>query len=224
MAKTRKTSYKKPIILGLVLTLLLAIASPIASSYAIEYGSGEYGVCVYGGSSSSSGCPIAMGNFSFNLVMPVTPTAGGDCTIQSDQVVVGATDPDGFTLTLQNSSTNTGLVNGSYSVPAVSGTFSSPAALSDDWGYNVPGEGGFGATVPPTEVNAAPNSSYIFAKTQPSSGTADNIVVTNNTSSSSINLTPVIATIYYGICADNALGSPPGSYSTTIIYTASANT
>ncbi len=89
--------------------------------------------------------------------------------------------------------------------------------LVNKWGYRVDGWSGFGAGPTSPVTNAAPGS-LTFAGTQPSSGTPDTIAQT-----AVVNSSPVTTTVWYGICANNALGVPAGSYTSTVEYTASAN-
>ena len=201
---------------GLVACFL--IISSGSAVFATNYGTGDYGECPY--SASSAGCSISISNNGFTLFLNITPSSSGSCTIQSDLVTVSTYDPGGYTLTLINTSTSPGLYNvlGTGSnIPATSGTSASPVALSDTWGYRVDSWGNFGSGPTSTETNGAPNSSLHFAKTEPSNGTADTIAQTStlNTSSNT--------TIWYGVCLDNSLSIPTGTYSSTIEYTATAN-
>ena len=89
---------------------------------AINFGSGTYGACQY------STCSISIGS-SVNLSLNVTPTSGGVCTTQSDSVSVLTDDPNGYTLTLANSSTNQALTNGlTATINSTTATQSSPAS------------------------------------------------------------------------------------------------
>jgi hypothetical protein len=198
--------------------LLTIVAIPIVPVLAHNYyGSGYYGECLY--SSPSSTCDISISNNSFTLLLGVQPTPSGSCTIQSDQVSVSTYDPSGYTLTLANGATNAGLLNGSYSVPASSGTPASPQALTDTWGYRVDGLSSFGAGPTSAQTNASP-SGITFAGTEPSNLTADTIATT---SAAPIPYGSVPTTIWYGVCADTNLNIPEGSYTSTVLYTATAN-
>ncbi len=213
----RRTKVK--LALGLIgsafIFLFVSSALPVSATV---YGAGDYGECPY--SAASTNCDIAISNNGFTLFLNVTPSLSGSCTRQSDQVTVNTYDPNGFALSLANDGTNINLndIEGSANnIPATSGNLASPLALSDTWGYRVDGAGGFGSGPTTAVTNAAPDSSIKFAKTQPSSGTADTILNTSTLNSS------VSSTIWYGVCLDNSLTIPPGTYASTIRYTATAN-
>lgn len=203
-----------------LLTVLLGLFFSVAvlwapSALATNYGQGNYGDCDYNGPSSS--CSISISNNGFSLFLAITPTPSGSCTIQSDQVAVTTDDPNGYTLTLDNQSTTTGLINGASSVPASSGTPASPAVLANTWGYRVDSWSGFGAGPTGAIINGAP-SSLTFAGTEASNLSADTIAQT-----AIENDNPVSTTVWYGICADTNLNVPAGSYSSSVLYTATAN-
>lgn len=203
------------ILLPLLIVTLTAIYYPVM---AITYGQGDYGYCPY--SSSSTSCDISISNNGFTLFLNVTPSAGGSCTIQNDQVTVSTYDPNGYTLTLANEATNTAMLandGSSNSVPASSGTPASPIPLLDSWGYRVDNWSNFGAGPTTAAINSPSNSSITFAGTQPSNGTADVIAQTSTLNST------VTSTVWYGICLDNNLNITSGSYSSTVEYTATAN-
>lgn len=199
---------------ALVLGVLLMLLST-ASVFATNYGQGNYGDCNYNGPSTS--CSISISNNGFTLFLAVNPTVTGSCTTQSDQVAVTTHDPNGYTLTLANQSTNTGLLNGASSVPAVSGTPASPLALTNTWGYRVDGWSGFGAGPTSPVTNVSP-SGIAFAGTEASNVTADTIAQT-----SIENDNPVNTIIWYGICVNTNLNVPAGSYTSSVLYTATAN-
>jgi len=203
----------------LVCLLLIIIAVPTAPVLAHNYyGSGYYGECPY--SSASSSCDISISNSAFTLFLAVAPTPSGSCTVQSDQVSVSTYDPSGYTLTLGNTSTNTGLLNGSYSIPASGGTPASPQALADNWGYRVDGWSSFGAGPTSAETNSVPNGSITFAGTEASNLTADTIAQTSSVPNPYV---PVSTTVWYGVCVDTSLSEIEGSYTSTVLYTATAN-
>jgi hypothetical protein len=200
-------------------TLLFILAIPTVPVLAHNYyGSGYYGECLY--SSPSTSCDISISNNSFTLSLPVQPTPNGLCTIQSDQISVSTYDPSGYTLTLDNTSTSTGLLNGSNSIPASAGTPSSPQALANTWGYRVDGLSGFGSGPTSAETNAAINNSITFAGAKSSSLTADTIAQTSSVPTPYL---PVSTTVWYGVCANTTLAIPQGSYQATVLYTATAN-
>lgn len=206
------------ILLSALLTITLALPSLQVFASGFPYGEGDYSECPY--SADTDNCDISLTNNGFSLFLPVTPSASGSCTVQNDQVTVSTYDPYGYSLTLNDASTSSNLValngSGNYISPTT-GTLGSPIALVDAWGYRVDGSGGFGSGPTTSETNAAPNSSLHFAKVQPSSGTPDTIATTSTISTSST------TSIWYGVCLDDSSTATPGSYTTTVLYTATAN-
>ena len=214
-------SVKIKIVLITLAFISVVISFAVYPVFATTYGQGYYGECLYG--TNSDTCDISISNNGFTLFLNVTPSSGGSCTIQSDQVSVTTYDPNGYTLTLANESTNTSLLNTDGSSPTIatsSGTPASPQALVDNWGYRVDGWSNFGAGPTSPETNAPSNSSLKFAGTQPSNGTADTIAQSSSVTNP---FSPTTTTIWYGICADNSLNVPSGSYTSTVEYTATAN-
>lgn len=206
-------------ILGSTVALLVISSSAPVFATTNSYGSGDYGECAY--SASSSTCSISISNNGFTLLMNVTPTPGGSCTIQSDQVTVSTYDPNGYSLTLGNASTNNTMQdtdNSGNDIPATAGTLSLPIALADAWGYRVDSAANFGSGPTSAETNGAPNSSLYFANTEPSSNSPDTIVDTSTLDSS-----PSPTTVWYGVCLDNGLSVPTGTYASTVQYTVTAN-
>ena len=207
----------------LIFSILLPFSAFIFSAIyypvmATTYGQGDYGYCPY--SASSTGCDISISNNGFTLFLNVTPSPAGSCTIQDDQVSVSTYDPNGYTLTLANEATNTSMLandGSSNSIPASSGTPTTPQPLVDNWGYRVDGWSNFGAGPTTAETDGPSSNSITFAGTQPSSGTADVIAQTSSLTSTTT------TTVWYGICLDNNLSVPSGSYSSTVEYTATAN-
>ncbi len=195
----------------LALTAAAAWVSPRVLAYATgTYGSGSYNSCVYG--SACSITLVSSGNVSLNI----TPAAGGKCTIQSDTASVMTDDTNGYTLTLADNSTNTGLINGSSSISAGSGTLASPAALSGNaWGYRVDGLGSFGAGPTTAQSNVSP-SGTLFAGIKASNQTADTLASTSTAADPA-----VTTTVWYGVCADTSV--PSGAYASQVTYTAVAN-
>lgn len=194
---------------------ILSISGGSASATNSPYGAGAYGECQYGYEGST--CSITISNNGFILDLFITPTQAGSCTIQSDQVSVATYDPAGYTLTLGDQTTNTKLVNGSYNIATDGGSPASPATLADDWGYRVDSLSGFGSG-PTSPVTNSGLSSLGFAGIESSGNPADTIA-----STSSYNGSPVTTTIWYGVCLDYGVAIPTGLYSSTVIYTATAN-
>jgi len=210
---------KKTKIIGSFLGLIVVFSIVCSSApvFATVYGVGDYGECPY--SVSSTNCDISISNNGFTLFLNVTPSVGGSCTIQSDQVTVDTYDPNGFTLTLGNTSTNTALEDVDASgnnIPATSGTLGSPTTLSDTWGYRVDGVGSFGSGPTSAVTNTSP-SSLTFAQVEASGSTPDTITNTSSLNNS------VGTTVWYGVCLDDGLNIPNGTYSSTVQYTATAN-
>jgi hypothetical protein len=200
----------KHLSLLVVASIVTTILVPIAIS-ASTYGSGAYGSCLYG-SCSISVTVSSNGTVNVN----VTPTLTGSCTIQSDTVSVLTDNSSGFTLTVANSSDNTALTNGGYSINATAGTFASPIALANNtWGYRVDNIGSFGAGPTTAESNVSPPST-VFAKAVANSQAHDTIRTTAGPANPAVE-----TTVWYGVCANTATAS--GSYGTTVIYTAITN-
>ena len=189
--------------------VLVVIAIPTVPALAVTYGDGTYGSCQY------NACSITItsdGTVSVNVV----PTSSGACTIQNDTVSVLTDDSGGYLLQVANSSTNTGLLNGSHTITSSSASQSSPSALvANTWGYRVDGVGGFGAGPTSAQSNTSLNST-LFAQVPPSNGTPDTIANT------SVPADPAVDTsVWYSVCADTSVSS--GTYSTQVTYTAVAN-
>lgn len=198
-----------------IFTLSLGHASATNSAY----GAGAYGECQYGYEGST--CSISISNTNGNpyyLNLSLTPAQTNNCSVGSDTVNVTTYDPSGYTLTLADQSTSTGLINGSYTIPADSGTLARPQSLSDTWGYREDSAtiGGFGTG--PTTTGNQISTSLLFAGLQPSNATPDTIA-----STSSYNSSAVSTTIFYGLCMDYNIAVPTGQYSSVVVYTATAN-
>jgi hypothetical protein len=194
-----------------LVVLFMSASSLVANAYQSgTYGSGTYGSCAYG-----IACSISLtsnGTVSLN----VTPGVGGACTIQSDTASVLTDDANGYTLTLADNSTNTGLVNGSYTIPATSGTFASPTALTaNTWGYRVDGAGSFGSGPTTSQTNISPGS-LTFAAIEASNQTPDVLANTSTAADPA-----VTTTVWYGACANQTVTS--GTYTTQVTYTALTN-
>ncbi len=148
------------------------------------------------------------------LTLP--PTSGGSCTIQSDSASVLTDDSNGYTLTLNDSSTDTSLINGSATIAATAATTGSPAALSGNtWGYRVDGWGSFGSGPTTVQTNISPPAT-VFAGIKASNQTADTIALTSTAANPA-----VVTKVWYGACANTSVSS--GSYTTQVTYTAIAN-
>jgi hypothetical protein len=121
----------------------------------------------------------------------------------------------GYSLTLSNGDTNTNLVNGSDNIAAhTSGTQASPSSLAaNTWGYRVDGVGGFGAGATLSESNVS-SSSFTWAGV-PSSASPVNLKSTANEAVDDE------TTVWYGVKVDQTL--PTGTYTDTVVYTATTN-
>ena len=192
-----------------VALVLVFILLPDGVVSAINYGTGTYGSCQY------NLCGITISD-SGSTNLSVTPTSGGSCTIASNTVSVLTDDSSGYTLELNDTTTNNALINGTSSINSTSGTQASPIALiSNKWGYRVDGIGGFGSGPTSAHSNISPPSTT-FAQV-PSEPTQPDIL--SNTSSAA---DPAVnTTVWYGVCAD--LTIPSGSYTTQVTYSAVTN-
>ena len=211
---TKKAGLGLGKILGLLATvwLLLAISLP---SLVAAYSSGDYGSSTYGSCQFGQTCSVTISSLG-SLSLNVTPTLSGSCTIASDTVSVLTDDSNGYTLTLNDSTTNTALVNGSSSINATTGTFASPAALvANSWGYRVDSLGSFGSG-PTTAQSNAPINGTTFATIEASNASPDTLADTSIVADPA-----VVTTVWYGVCANSSANS--GAYSSQIIYTALAN-
>lgn len=185
----------------------LSLAAGSARAY--PYGAGPYGICAYGGT-----CTISLSTAG-TLTLPLTPTASSVYTIQSDGVTVTTNNPTGYSLTLaSSSSTSAALAKGADTIPASSGTATSPLALAiNTWGYRVDGQAGFG-TGPTSAVTNASSSSFTFAGVS-LSGNPQQIYSSAAAASSGNSID-----VWYGLRADNS--AVDGAYSHTVVYTATA--
>jgi len=198
-------------LLSLAILGVISLASPVVLAYPSgTYGSGTYNSCEYGVT-----CSITLTSNS-SVSLNVTPAPGSKCTIQSDTASVMTDDSNGYTLTLADNGTNTALVNGANTIPAGSGTFASPAALSGNaWGYRVDGLGSFGSGPTTAQSNVSPGSA-LFAAIEASNVTPDTLANTSSPADPAVN-----TTVWYGACANTSVAS--GTYGTQVTYTAVAN-
>ena len=145
----------------------------------------------------------------------VTPTSGGAQTIASDTVTISTNDSSGYDLQLAESSGTTTLTSGSDTIPASSGTQTTPVVMAvNTWGYRVDTLGGFGSGPTSSQNSAAISGSIKFAGV-PASGSPNTLkstsgVATNDTT-----------TVWYGVAANTSQAS--GTYTNTVTYTATTN-
>lgn len=193
--------------------VILAVFSPIyvGASEQSTYGSGGYGNCLYGT------CPLTVTSTA-SLAVDVMPTAGGVCTIASQDVDVLTDNTSGFTLSATTTTTTTAMVSGGDQLPASGGTAASPVTLANNtWGYRVDSStiGTFGTGPTSAQTNAAAPS-VTFAGMPASNGTPATLRSTATTAN------PAVTTkVWYGSCAN--ITQPPGSYSVSVLYTAVLN-
>lgn len=201
---------KTPLLLASLGVCMIFLVGPVR---AIPYGSGDYGTCIYEGSSTA--CSISI-TTSGTVSLSVTPTSSGVYTTASDNVTVGTNASTGYTLTLKDSDTDTNLVSGSDTITPSAGTQAVPVVRAlGTWGYRVDGIGGFGAG-PTSAENSAASSSYTFAGVPASNQAA-------NTIASSVNAAnpAVVTKVWYGVRLDTT--TPSGTYTDLVVYTATTN-
>jgi hypothetical protein len=142
------------------------------------------------------------------------PTSGGVQTIASDTVTVSTNDSAGYTLKLGETGVATALTNGGNTIPASSGTQSSPVAEAvNTWGYRVDGAGGFGSG-PTSGASNQAISGTTFAAVA-ASGAPNTIATTSTTASNAT------TTVWYGLAVNTT--TPNGTYTNSVTYTATAN-
>lgn len=186
--------------------MALFIACSITAT-ATNYGSGAYGACQY------QSCSISLSS-SGTVNLPITPGGGTTCTAASDTAIVSTGSSTGYTLQLSTSDATNTLTDGTNTIPAVSGTQASPAALSaNTWGYRVDGVGGFGAGPTSGGVNTGvPSELFASVPVLASPSTIAN---------TSAPATSEETDVWYGMCANAA--TQAGTYSDTVTYTAMVN-
>jgi hypothetical protein len=145
----------------------------------------------------------------------VTPTGAGAQTIASDTVTVSTNDSAGYTLTLAETSAATALTSGGNTIPASSGSQTTPVAMSaNTWGYRVDGVGGFGAGPTSAQSSAAISGTIKFAAV-PVTASPNTLKTTSGTASSDT------TTVWYGVAANTSQAS--GTYTNSVTYTATTN-
>lgn len=200
----------KALLFMLVLAVAL-LATPIVVFAANDaYGDGEYGECTY------DACGITVssnGTVNINVIIGASTT----CTNQSDTVGVTTDSSTGYTLSLNDSTTNSNLHgSGATVIPTSSSTQSSPSALSaNTWGYRVDDIGGFGAGPTSASSNVAPTSTT-FAAIPISSAGGDTLATSSSPADPTVN-----TSVWYGICVNATI--PADTYTSTVVYTAVVN-
>lgn len=194
-----------------ILFVALALMTVFAprSSEALTFGSGTYGTCAY------NSCGITL-TASGAVPLSITPTAGGVVTIASDTITVETGASTGYNLQLESAAATTTLISGSNTIAASSGTFAAPQTLATNtWGYRIDSAGAFGAG-PTSAVTNAAGSSLTFAGL-----TVSGSPVTLKTTNIGAPTPGETTTIWYGAKADSSV--PSGTYSRTVLYTATVN-
>ena len=94
----------------------------------------------------------------------VVPTGAGAQTIASDTATVSTNDSSGYTLQLGETGAGTTLVSGSNTIPASSGSQTTPVVMAaNTWGYRVDSLGGFGSGPTSAVSSVAISGSLKFA-------------------------------------------------------------
>ncbi len=147
--------------------------------------------------------------------LSLTPGASPVESSASDTVTVNTNDTNGYTLTLADTDTNTGLVSGANTIAATAGTWATPATMAtNSWGYAVAGSP-FSASYA-AESNAT-GSAYVWAG-MPASSAPQTIKTTATTASNDT------TTVWYGVKVDSSQPSGVATpYSDQVVYTATAN-
>jgi hypothetical protein len=149
---------------------------------------------------------------STTVALPITPTIGGSQTTAADTVTVATNSATGYNLSIRDSDANTNLVNGANNIAAHTATVASPTELaSNTWGFRVDGAGGFGAGPTSGSVDQASNAST-FA------GVTTSAVVLKTTSAPAAG---DVTSVFFSAKADTSL--PNGTYTGTVLYTATTN-
>jgi hypothetical protein len=147
----------------------------------------------------------------------VTPSGSGAQTIQSDTVTISTNDISGYTLGLAETSTASTLVNtvnGTDTIPASSGSQTTPVVMAvNTWGYRVDGQGGFGAG-PTSAVSSAAISGTIKFAAVPATASPNTIATGSGTA------TDATTTVWYGVAVNTS--QPSGTYTNSVTYTATA--
>ena len=148
------------------------------------------------------------------VTLNITPDANGQSSSSSDSVSVSTNNSGGYTLTLADSDATTTLVNGGNTLTAHAGTQGTPTTLANNtWGYRSDGVGGFGAGPASTQTNVD-TLSLTWAGV-PASGSPNTLKTTATTASNDT------TTVWFGAKADTT--KPNGTYTGTVLYTATTN-
>ena len=146
--------------------------------------------------------------------LAITPSSSGSATSASDSVAVSTNNTLGYKLQLADADATNTLANGGNSIAAASGSFASPAPLTNNtWGFRVDNAGTFGAGPTSAQLNAA-SLSGTWAQV-PIAASPVQLKSTSTTATSDT------TTVWYGAMADTT--KPNGTYTDTVTYTATTN-
>jgi hypothetical protein len=165
--------------------------------------------------SSAVASVITVFTTSGTVNIDTTPTGSGVQTIASDTVTISTNDSAGYTLKLGETTGTTTLTSGGNTIPASSGTQTTPVVMATNtWGYRVDSLGGFGVGPTSPASNAAISGTIKFAGVA-ASGSPNTIKTTATTASNDT------TTVWYGVATTTA--QPSGTYTNSVTYTAVAN-
>ena len=197
-----KSTVKKLVISTVALAGLLVI--PATTLYAVTDSDTTTVNALIGSSVSIS--------TSSTVNVSVTPVSGGSQSSASDTVTVATNNASGYALTMEDSDSDTDLVNGGNTISAHAGTYGTPTVLANNsWGYAVPG-GNFDVSY--SALNNVTSSGSLWAG-MPASGAPVTLKTTASTSSGDV------TTVWYSVKADTT--NPNGTYTDTVSYTATTN-
>jgi len=198
----------RPLLIGIFIAASLLLPVSVTSAED-NYGEGDYGACTY------NTCGISLTS-SAAVSLDITPGASTTCTTQKDTVTVTTDASTGYTLSMKNATTTSGLINGGSSIAATTGSQASPIALTaNTWGYRIDGLAGFGSG-PTAATSNTSATSTVFAGIPTSVQTAAQLAATTVAAGSGDT-----TNVWYGACANTTL--PAGTYSSTVTYTAVVN-
>ncbi len=151
-------------------------------------------------------------NSSGPVEINTAPTSTAVTSSARDTVNVSTNDPDGYSLTLATTTADRTLSNGTDTIQPSSGDIATPTTLTaNHWGFRVDGLSGFsGTTTAETNVST---SSFNWAGV-PAAGGDVTIKQTNDVASGDS------TDVWYAMSVDTSM--PSGTYSNTVVYTATA--
>jgi hypothetical protein len=165
--------------------------------------------------SSNISSVISLLTTNSTVAVDVTPTGSGAQTIASDTVTVSTNDSSGYALTLADTGATTALTSGINTIPASSGSQTTPVAqVNNTWGYAVQSLGGFSSTGYAAANSAAISATLKFAG-MPAAASPNTLKTTSGTASNDT------TTVWYAVAANTT--QPSGIYTGSVIYTATAN-